>query len=127
MPQEPSGERKHFHRHKSCAGKEIHEHRHERHAAYASRPDRGPGERHQHRRGFTNPDQFTAEPRHRHPSRRFTNPERMQPEHGRRSEKMVHPEPFHAPKDLMHEKWMLEKRIFKLKKRLYKINQQLYA
>ncbi len=38
----------------------------------------------------------------------------------------VHPEPFTAPRDLMHEKWMLEMRIYRLKKRLHHLNRQLY-
>ncbi|MDO9087238.1 MAG: hypothetical protein Q7U53_13610 [Anaerolineaceae bacterium] len=37
----------------------------------------------------------------------------------------MHPEPFTAPRDLMHEKWMLEMRIFRLKKRLHRINHRL--
>ena len=37
----------------------------------------------------------------------------------------MHPEPFTSPRDLMHEKWMLEMRIFRLKKRLHRINHQL--
>ena len=44
--------------------------------------------------------------------------------HGRLSS--VHPEPFTAPRDLMHEKWMLEMRIYRLNKRLKRLNRRLY-
>lgn len=51
--------------------------------------------------------------------------------YGRRSEqteetRYVHPEPFTAPRDLMHEKWMLEMRIYRLNKRLKRLNRRLY-
>lgn len=52
-----------------------------------------------------------------------------QPERGMRERKQhrffTHPEPFISPRDLMHEKWMLEMRIFRLKKRLHRINHRL--
>jgi hypothetical protein len=37
----------------------------------------------------------------------------------------MHPEPFNSPRDLMHEKWMLEMRIYRLKRRLHRINYRL--
>jgi hypothetical protein len=38
----------------------------------------------------------------------------------------VHLEPFRAPRDLMHEKWMLEMRIYRLNRKLKRLNWRLY-
>jgi len=64
--------------------------------------------------------------RHRvKPTQRVSQPERGMSEQNRHRF-FNHPEPFTSPRDLMHEKWMLEMRIFRLKKRLRRINHRMY-
>ncbi|MBE0686625.1 MAG: hypothetical protein IH585_11565 [Anaerolineaceae bacterium] len=85
------------------------------------------GSHHRGHRHPMHPEEFIPGRGFRHrvrPAQGASQPDRDMGEQNR-YRFFMHPEPFISPRDLMHEKWMLEMRIFRLKKRIHRINHQL--